>query len=297
MQTIAREIPRDGYLVDIETEKSKLKLCEKQFIGETIAVLVKSQANLGRPDSLMVEESEAIYAVYKPTKTAILNSKDAGTIRNANSKIRLISATSLVKQLFEFSYTYTQIVFSLNNCAVIYSTPEFEDIISKYKQITQNSKSLLYNSYRRSVSTLMSSSEKLIKSNNKENSRDSLIEKLFFIYKISDICKYQFDRLSKSQQPSEVDYHLTFATVDYNKDKFYMDNLSEQAITGSSVPEHVIKSISDDVSNVLQQERKLDEMLDKSIRLDRDKESCEIAEGIAATLEQFLLNELHKDME
>jgi hypothetical protein len=143
----------------------------------------------------------------------------------------------------------------------------------------------------------MSSSEKLIKSNNKENSRDSLIEKLFFIYKISDICKYQFDRLSKSQQPSEVDYHLTFATVDYNKDKFYMDNLSEQAITGSSVPEHVIKSISDDVSNVLQQERKLDEMLDKSIRLDRDKESCEIAEGIAATLEQFLLNELHKDME
>jgi hypothetical protein len=288
-------MPRNGYLVDIETEKSKLKLCEKQLIGETMAVLVKSQANLGRPDSPMVKEDDAVYVVYKPTKTAVLCSTDAGTIRNANSKIRLISITSLVKQLFEFSCAYTQLVFSLNDCAIVYSTSEFDDIVNKYKQITQNSKLFTYSSYRRNVATLLNTSERLTKSNgkskaaNKEEARAALLQKLFFIYKVADVCKYQYDRLSKSQKMSAEDYHTTFATLDYNNDEFYMNNMSEQVITGDCVPEHVIESINADATRVARQQRKLEEVLGKVTQADKEKSKCETANAVAKVLEKLIV--------
>lgn len=129
MQRFNLEVPSE-YVNGIQKKIDGLRQYERDRVGEVLAVLKKSESLLGRPADKVDYENDAIYCVYAPTKLSVICQRDMDIICNKEDNIKLISFNTLVKQLFEFNFTYSQML--LNRDSVICETPKFYNFRLEY---------------------------------------------------------------------------------------------------------------------------------------------------------------------
>lgn len=129
MQRFNLEVPSE-YVDGIQKKIDGLRQYERDRVGEILAVLKKSEALLGRPADMVDHENDAIYCVYAPTRLGVICQRDLDIICDKNDNIKLISFHTLVKQLFEFNFTYSQMM--LNRDSVICETPKFHTFRLEY---------------------------------------------------------------------------------------------------------------------------------------------------------------------
>lgn len=141
MQRFNLEVPSE-YVNGIQKKIDGLKQYERDRVGEILAVLKKSESLLGRPADMVDHENDAIYCVYAPTKLGVICQRDMDIICDKEDNIKLISFHTLAKQLFEFNFTYSQML--LNRDSVICETPKFHNFRIEYLKCFNSNEFKIY---------------------------------------------------------------------------------------------------------------------------------------------------------
>ena len=98
--------------VTINEELLKLKQSDRMLLGDVAGVFIRSDAFLGRPDEDCNEDNESYLAVFYPSKYSIVCNKSFDAKTNAGSKWKLMSLDNFVEKLFEFNFTYLQMLYN-----------------------------------------------------------------------------------------------------------------------------------------------------------------------------------------
>lgn len=111
--------------VAIDNELEKLKQSDRMLLGDVAAIFVRSDSFLGRPEEDCNEENETYLAVFYPSKYSIVCNKSFGTMANTGSKWKLMSLNEFIEQVFEFNFTYLQMLY---NSSSIYETNDIKQL-------------------------------------------------------------------------------------------------------------------------------------------------------------------------
>lgn len=117
--------------VAINEELDKLKQSDRMLLGDVAAVFARSDNFIGRPEVDCNEENEAYYAIFYPSKTSIVCNKHIGLITNPGSKWKLMSLDEFTEQVFEFHFTYLQLLY---NESAVYETDVIRDLRATLNQ-------------------------------------------------------------------------------------------------------------------------------------------------------------------
>ena len=98
--------------VTINEELLKLKQSDRMLLGDIAGVFIRSDAFLGRPDEDCNEQNESYLAVFYPSKYSIVCNKSFDAKTNAGSKWKLMSLDDFVAKLFQFNFTYLQMLYN-----------------------------------------------------------------------------------------------------------------------------------------------------------------------------------------
>lgn len=199
------------YAESIEREIRKLKQSDQLLLGEVLAVIKRSDRNIGRPIEDCNTNNENTYVVFAPTKYSIVCHKDVNTIRNEGSDFIFISVNSFVEQLLEFNFTYLQILFGNQP---IYLSDKFISIVNNIKDIIKQNENIVFH---KAVCTIQGISKDI----HKDKFKDNVIrDRVFFLYSIYIIL---IDYLSTGyfDFKTEINIYVYNDLIKkYTKDKF-----------------------------------------------------------------------------
>ena len=128
MRKELKEILGSEYSVAIEREINTLKPEDRLLCGDVLAVVKRSDSNMGRPINDCNESNEITYVIMGPNKASIIAQRNIGAVRCENGKFVIMSVNYFVDQLLEFNFTYLQVLY----CGeVLYATDEYWKIGTK----------------------------------------------------------------------------------------------------------------------------------------------------------------------
>ena len=128
MRKEMKDILGSEYSVAIEKEINTLKPEDRLLCGDVLAVVKRSDSNMGRPIEDCNESNNITYVIMGPSKIGIITQKNIGAVRCESGKFVIMSINYFVEQLLEFNFTHLQILY----CGeVLYATDDYWKIGSR----------------------------------------------------------------------------------------------------------------------------------------------------------------------